>query len=165
MELTDNERRAVTDAALIDGNMLEVPGYGVRRMSLGSLMQLQKIGNPFCRLGEIDMKPDEAGNIPTMWEVMGIKDELMITYAKAEFLWVHMADMAEVRQALHMPAEERAGMVEKLMMGISIYDFPRLEAAVMSDVEASQAGMVQPGESREEDDDPLGRGRPGARPC
>lgn len=164
MELTDNERRAVNDAALIGGNFVEVRGYKVRRMTLGSLLQLQQIGNPYCRLGEIDWMPDDAGNVPTMWAALGITDKQEILRGTAEFLWVHMAAEEEVRDGVFLPVEERQKLVNKIAMGVCVRDFPDLEAVVLGGVVAAQAGMVIPEPSGEDDKDPLGRGRPGAQP-
>lgn len=67
-------------------------------MTLGSMMQLQRIGNPYSRLGEINLAPDENGRHPSMWEALGVTDQAQIVYYLAEFLWVHMGDREEVRE-------------------------------------------------------------------
>ena len=36
---------------------------------------------------------------------------------------------------------------------------------LLGDIEVIQAGMVNPETEGEDEEDPLGRGRPGARPC
>lgn len=50
-------------------------------------------------------------------------------------------------------------------MGIPGRDLVELECAVLGDIEVIQAGMVNPETEGEDEEDPLGRGRPGARPC
>lgn len=164
MELKDNERRAALDAALIGGNEFNFRGCRLRCMTLGSLMQLQRIGNPYSQLGEIDMTPDENGNQPTMWECLGITDKVKVFYYLAEFLWVHMADREEVKKGIFLSEEERRALVEEHALGIPNNALVELECAALGDVEIIQAGMVFPDDSAPEDDDPLGRGRPGARP-
>lgn len=51
MELQEQERRALTEAALIGGNEFRWKNYRLRCMTLGSMLQLQRIGNPYSRLG------------------------------------------------------------------------------------------------------------------
>ena len=63
------------------------------------------------------------------------------------------------------PEEERRALVEAAAMGIPGRDLVELECAVLGDIEVIQAGMVNPETEGEDEEDPLGRGRPGARPC
>ena len=161
MELQEHERRALAEAALIGGNEFRWKNYRLRCMTLGSMMQLQRIGNPYSRLGEINLAPDENGRHPSMWEALGVTDKAQIVYYLAEFLWVHMGSLEEV----FAPEEERRALVEAAAMGIPGRDLVELECAVLGDIEVIQAGMVNPETEGEDEEDPLGRGRPGARPC
>ena len=165
MELQEQERRALTEAALIGGNEFRWKNYRLRCMTLGSMLQLQRIGNPYSRLGEINLAPDENGRHPSMWEALGVTDKAQIVYYLAEFLWVHMGDREEVREGVFAPEEERRVLVEAAAMNIPGRDLVELECAVLGDVEVIQAGMVIPEAEGEDEEDPLGRGRPGAWPC
>ena len=158
MELQEHERRALTEAALIGGNEFRWKSYRLRCMTLGSMLQLQRIGNPYSRLGEINLAPDENGRHPSMWEALGVTD-------KAQFLWVHMGSREEVREGVFAPEEDRRALVEAAAMNIPGRDLVELECAVLGDIEVIQAGIVNPEPEGEDEEDPLGRGRPGARPC
>lgn len=163
MELADNERRAVTDAALIGEEAERLAGVKIRKISLGSLMQLQRIGNPYGRLGEVDFSPDENGEEPTLWAALGLTDRQEITRTVAEFVWLHAEKPKRVRSGLNLPPEERAVVVEEFMMRFTAAALPNLEEAIFTGVLEIQAGMVNP-DAAGEDDGPLGRGRPGERP-
>lgn len=166
MKITDGERAFFDAGVLTDGNAMEAAGVRIRKVSLGSTLQLQRIGNPYGRLGELEgkMEPGPDGEIPSMWEALGITDEQQIVRHIAEFIWLHGADPEEVRKGVNLPPERREEVVEEFMMRFSIADLPALEEAVFTGVLDVQAGMVNPGGSGKEDDDPLGRGRPGERP-
>lgn len=165
MELRENDRRALAEAALIGGNEFRWKSYRLRCMTLGSMMQLQRIGNPYSRLGEINLAPDENGRHPSMWEALGVTDKAQIVYYLAEFLWVHMGNREEVKEGVFAPEEERRALVEAAAMNIPGRDLVELECAVLGDIEVIQAGMVFPEQEGKEEEDPLGRGRPGERPC
>lgn len=100
-----------------------------------------------------------------MWEALGVTDQAQIVYYLAEFLWVHTGNREEVREGVFAPEEERRALVEAAAMNIPGRDLVELECAVLGDVEVIQAGMVIPEAEGEDEEDPLGRGRPGARPC
>lgn len=118
MELQEHERRALTEAALIGGNEFRWKSYRLRCMTLGSMLQLQRIGNPYSRLGEINLAPDENGRHPSMWEALGVTDKAQIVYYLAEFLWVHMGSREEVREGVFAPEEDRRALVEAAAMNI-----------------------------------------------
>lgn len=164
MQLSEEERSAVNNAALTEENSVQVAGHTVRKMVLGSVLQLQRIGNPYGRLGELDFQPDDKGNVPSMWEVLGIKDKAAMTYFVAEFVWVHAEAPERVRRGLNLTPEGRREMVEEFMMRFNIKDFPELELAILLDTEKSQGGMTNPDGSGGDEEDPLGRGRHGERP-
>ena len=63
MELQEQERRALTEAALIGGNEFRWKNYRLRCMTLGSMLQLQRIGNPYCRLGKLTWARMKTGGI------------------------------------------------------------------------------------------------------
>lgn len=54
---------------LISGDEFRWKNYRIRCMTLGSLLQLQRMGNPYGRLGEIDL-----GSGGGMWEALGVED-------------------------------------------------------------------------------------------
>lgn len=146
---------------LISGDEFRWKNYRIRCMTLGSLLQLQRMGNPYGRLGEIDL-----GSGGGMWEALGVEDMGARVYFLAEFLWVHMADAEEVRDGVLECAEDRREMVERWGMRIPGKDLVELECVVLGDIETIQAGMVytETEGDGEEEDGPLGRGRGGERP-
>ncbi len=164
MEFTDSERRAVTDAALIGGNSVDMRGVTVRKISLGSMMQLQRIGSPYGKLGELAREPGADGKEPSMWEELGITDQAEIVGHVAEFVWLHGDTPERVRRGVGLPADMRREMVEEFMLRFDMKDLPYLEEAVFIGVAEAQAGMTNPSAEGTEKDDPLGPGRPGERP-
>ena len=76
-----------------------------------------------------------------------------------------MGSREEVREGVFAPEEDRRALVEAAAMNIPGRDLVELECAVLGDVEVIQAGMVIPEAEGEDEEDPVGRGRPGAWPC
>lgn len=165
MELTDNERRAVNDAALIGGNSVDMGGIRVRKISLGSMMQLQRIGSPYGRMGELTFEPGADGKEPSIFEAMGITDQAEVMGHVAEFIWLHGDTPERVQRGVNLPPDIRRDMVEEFMMRFSIADLPKLEEAVFVGMVETQAGMTNPSAEGEGKEDPLGPGRHGVRPC
>lgn len=148
MELQEHERRALAEAALIGGNEFRWKNYRLRCMTLGSMMQLQRIGNPYSRLGEINLAPDENGRHPSMWEALGVTDKAQIVYYLAEFLWVHMGEPGRSQGRGLCARRKRGAPWWKRRMGIPRPGFGRIGMRRAGGYRSDTGGHGESGDGR-----------------
>ncbi|MEG1508698.1 MAG: hypothetical protein RR373_08710, partial [Akkermansia sp.] len=91
--LNESERASIASSSLITPDTININGLKIRRLSLGSLLQLEHIGNPFASLGKIEeINIDE---LPDKFYIIG------------EMIWIHSADRSDVMRGIARGADER----------------------------------------------------------
>lgn len=142
-KITDNDRYVLLQNSMVSEGENRIGDITMRPMTLGSLLQLQRIGNPFGGLSLEGLNESDPQSL----------------YYMAEMTWLHSEDPAEVKKSLS-PDSVRRDAVENYCQKINIADLPKLTQMLVNDLSNNQAAMVTP--QSDSVNDPNGHGPAGA---
>lgn len=143
--MTDNERYGLLQNSMVASEVNRIGDITLRPMTLGSLLQLQRIGSPFGGLSPegVDEKDPQS------------------LYYMGELAWLHAEEPGEVSRNLQ-PDLLRREAVERFCQKITLQDLPEVTRILTSGMVNNQAAMVTP--QSDTVDDPNGHGPAGVRP-
>ena len=161
MEVNDVVRSAVALGGMTGGDN-EVAGVKMRPLSMGSILQLQRLDNPYGLLATIEA--DENGDV-NIWKAAGVNNEADMYYYGCEAIWLHCEEEAEVDRQLAIHGyNELNHVVEMFMRRFALRDALTVLDVFKRDVLEVQLMMVSPDASSLEDADPLEHGQTGQQP-